>query len=172
MVRVILFALLLVGTVQAAVTNVYWRVDLNQGTSIVAYGQGATEQAAWEDCFRLQSITRAMTAAETRKLAVVAVTTSVVRWCKNPMRFASVTPDPTGQVTLTWTHEPNFSVEGFRIVHGTDPNALTSAVQIDSASARTHTLSGLPPGTRYFALRAFGGGVESGLSNVLSKVVP
>lgn len=79
---------------EAAVTNIYWRVDLNQGTSIIAYGQGATEQAAWEDCFRLQGITRAMTAAETRKLAVSAVTRDTVRWCKNPMRYATVSPDP------------------------------------------------------------------------------
>lgn len=163
--------LIVAGVASSAVTNVYWRVDLNQGTSIIAYGQGATEQAAWEDCYRLQAITRAMTAVETRKIAVSAVTTSAVRWCKNPMRFATVSPDPTGQATLTWTHEPNFSVEGFRIVHGTDPNALTSTVQIDNAAVRTHTITGLPPGTRYFALRAFGGGVESELSNVLSKTI-
>lgn len=94
----IVMVLLLVGALwsvaRAAESNVYWRVDLNQGTSIIAYGQGSTEDAAWQDCFRLRLITRAMTVAETRKSAVSAITSPAVRWCKNPMQLATVTPDP------------------------------------------------------------------------------
>lgn len=90
----------------ASVTNVYWRVDLNQGTSVIAYGQGTTEQAAWDDCSRLRAITRAMTATETRRAAVAAVTTSAVRWCKNPMQYGTVSPDaaptPVNCVVSAW----------------------------------------------------------------------
>lgn len=86
--------LIVAGIAQAAESNVYWRVDLNQGTSIIAYGQGATEEAAWADCRRIRAITRAMTAADTRKGNVSAVTTQANRWCKNPMQLATVRPDP------------------------------------------------------------------------------
>ena len=79
---------------EAAIANVYWRVDLHQGSGIIAYAQGSTEQGAWDDCFRMQAITWAMTAAETRKASVGAVTTTVVRWCQNPRRYANVSPDP------------------------------------------------------------------------------
>lgn len=172
MCKVMFVALLLVGTAQAAVTNVYWRVDLNQGTSIIAYGQGATEQAAWEDCFRLQAITRAMTATETRKIAVSAVTTSVVRWCKNPMRYATVTPDPVGQATLSWSHVTPPAVSGFRIMHGADQSALTNTIQIANPAVRTYTISSLTPGSRCFAVKAYDStDVESLLSNVVCKVI-
>lgn len=171
--------LLIAGVSQAAVSNVYWRVDLNQGTSIVAYGQGATEQAAWEDCYRLQAITRAMTAAETRKAAVSPVTTSVVRWCKNPMRYVTVTPDPVRQATLSWTPPTQntdgtalTNLAGYRVSHGTSPTALTPTIQIANAGASSYTVSNLAPGTYYFAVRAYtSGGTESDLSNVVQKVV-
>lgn len=107
--------LLISGLSKAAVTNVYWRVDLNQGTSVIAYGQGSTEQAAWDDCFRLRAITRAMTATETRKSAVAAVTTSAMRWCKNPMQFGTVSPDavptPINCVVSAWSpwSDPSWS---------------------------------------------------------------
>lgn len=157
---------------KGATENVYWRVDLNQGTTIIAYGQGATEQAAWDDCFRLQATARAMTAAETRKLAVAAITSSAVRWCKNPIRYATVKPDAAGQVTLRWEHVTTPGVAGFRIVHGTSPGALVQTVQIPNPAIRTYTLPGLPTGQRYFAVKAYDStGVESDLSNIDSKVV-
>jgi hypothetical protein len=86
--------LLIGGVALSAESNVYWRVDLHQGAYIIAYGQGTTEQAAWDDCFRLKAITRAMTAVETRRNAVAAITMSAVRWCQNPKRYATVSPDP------------------------------------------------------------------------------
>lgn len=86
--------LLVAGIAETEEVNVYWRVDLNQGSSVIAYGIGQTEQEAKQDCRRLRAITRAMTAAETRKGAVAAVTTVANRWCKNPMEIATVRPDP------------------------------------------------------------------------------
>lgn len=165
--------MLVVGTAQAAVTNVYWRVDLNQGTSIIAYGQGATEADAWADCFRLQAITRAMTAAETRKLAVAAVTGPTVRWCKNPMRYATVTPDPpAGTANLSWQHTTPPAIAGFRIVHGTDQAALINTVQVANPALRAYTVTNLPAGNRCFAVKAYDAtDVESLLSVVRCKVI-
>jgi hypothetical protein len=160
------------GLARAAVTNVYWRVDLNQGSSIIAYGQGATEADAWADCFRLQAITRAMSSAETRKLAVSAVTGPTVRWCKNPMRYAMVSPDPVGQATLSWSHVTPPAIAGFRIVHGADQSALTNTIQIANPALRTYTINSLTPGGRCFAVKAYDASdVESVLSNVVCKVI-
>jgi hypothetical protein len=167
--------LLLAAASQAAVSNTYWRVDLHQGSYIIAHGQGATEQAAWDDCFRLQAITRAMTAAETRRNAVAAITTSAVRWCQNPKRYATVTPDPTtpaGAATLNWQHTTPPEIAGFRIVHGADPTALVSSIQIANPALRAYTVTNLPAGNRCFALKAYDlTDVESLLSNVVCKVV-
>lgn len=174
------------GVARATVSNVYWRTDLNQGASIIAYGIGPTEADAWDDCFRLQVITRAMTAAETRKASVAAVTTIATRWCKNPMRFATITPDatapsaPAGMATLKWT-PPTQNVDGtaltdlvgYRIHYGTSPDALVSTIQIANAGASGYVLSNLAPGTYYFGVRAYtSDGAESRLSNVLSKTIP
>lgn len=172
---VILLMLFLAVPASAAVTNVYWRVDLNQGTSIIAYGQGATEADAWTDCFRLQAITRAMTVAETRKLAVAAVIGPTVRWCKNPMRFATVTPDPpvvTGTAALSWQHATPPAIAGFRIVYGADPAALPNTIQIANPALRAYTVTNLPAGNRCFAVKAYDAtDRESLLSNVICKVV-
>lgn len=186
--KVMLFALLLVGTAQAAVTNVYWRLDLHQGSSIIAYGQGATEQSAWEDCFRLKAITRAMTAAETRRNAVAAITTPVVRWCQNPKRYATVTPDPTtpplaaGTATLNWSHD-GLNLDGFRVVYGTRADQLVNSVQLSRSdrSCRSNAqgvsidcqrvFQNLPAATYYFAVIAYGGGNDSSLSTTIPKVV-
>ena len=162
------------GLAQADATNVYWRVDLNQGTSIIAYGQGATEADAWADCFRLQAITRAMTAAETRKAVVAAIAGSVVRWCKNPMRYATLSPDPAtaGTATLSWQHATPPAIAGFRIVHGVDPAALVSTIQIANPALRNYTVTNLPAGNRCFAVKAYDQtDTESLLSEVRCKVV-
>jgi fibronectin type III domain protein len=170
------------GVAQATVSNVYWRVDLNQSTSVIAYGIGPTEADAWTDCYRLQAITRAMTAAETRKAAVAAITTSAVRWCKNPMRYATVSPDqgiPPGTATLKWTAPTQntdgtslTNLAGYRIHYGASPDALTYALQVANPGLSSYTLSNLAPGTYFFAVRAYtSDGTESKPSNVLSKVI-
>lgn len=170
------------GIASSAESGVYWRADLHQGTSIIAYGQGATEADAWADCVRLQSITRAMTAAETRRAAVAAVTTSTVRWCSNVRRYSTVTPDPTptvGSATLSWTPPTKNTdgstladLAGYRISYGTSSTALTSTIQVANPGLSRYTVSSLAPGTYFFAVRAYtGGGTESVNSAVASKVV-
>ncbi len=161
---------------EAALANTYWRVDLHQGTGIIAYGQGSTSQAAWDDCVKLQALTRAMSATETRKAAVAAITTSVVRWCQNPRVYATVSKDPvpvSGTAALFWQHTTPPAIAGFRIVHGTDPAALVSTIQLPDATLRTYVVTNLPAGPRYFAMKAYDStGVESPLSQVVSKVIP
>jgi hypothetical protein len=86
--------LLIAGVVKAAESNIYWRADLHQGSYIIAYGEGSSAEAALQDCYRLAGITRAMTAVDTRKGTVSAVTTQAVRWCNNERRYSTVRPDP------------------------------------------------------------------------------
>jgi hypothetical protein len=153
---------------EAAIANVYWRVDLHQGSSIIAYGQGSTELAAWDDCFRLQGTTKAMTAAETRRAAVSAVTTTVVRWCQNPRRYANVSPDPVTPTptptptpspgTISWK-PPTTNDDGstltdlawYLVHYGTTPEAQVNTVRVMPSSAPTYQL---PRGTWYCSVRA------------------
>lgn len=89
-----------------------------------------------------------------------------------------IPPPDAGQATLTWTPPTRntdgtalTNLAGYRIVHGLSPGELTQTVQV-GASVSRHTLSGLPAGTRHFAVKAFNStGVESALSNVQSKVI-
>lgn len=172
--------LMVAAITMSAESNIYWRADLHQGTSIIAYGQGATEEAALQDCHRLQAITRSMTAAETRKSSVAAVTTSAVRWCNNVRRYSTVTPNPVvSEASLSWTPPTQntdgsalTNLAGYRISYGASATAMTQTVQIASAGASSYTISNLAPGTYYFAVRAYNSaGTESANSNVGSKVV-
>jgi hypothetical protein len=168
-----------VAVAMSAESNVYWRADLHQGTSIIAYGQGDTAAAALQDCYRLQAITRAMTAAETRKGAVAAVTTQAVRWCNNERRYSTVKPDPIREAALSWMPptqnvdgSPLTNLAGYRISYGTSATALTQTIQVASPSATSYVVSNLAPGTWYFAIRSYtSGGTESAQSNIASKSV-
>lgn len=178
--------LLVAGLVMAAESNVYWRADLHQGSSIIAYGQGDTAQAALADCSRLQAITRAMTAEETRKAAVAAVTTQAVRWCNNERRYSTIKPDPVvvpppvRQAVLSWippTQNNDGSaltaLAGYRINYGTSPTALTQTIQVANPGATSYALTDLAPGTYYFSVKSYNAeGTESVAgSNVISKTV-
>lgn len=174
--------LAIAGIALSAESNVYWRADLHQGSSIIAYGQGATADAALQDCYRLQATTRAMTAAETRRNAVAAVSANTVRWCNNVRRYSTVAPDPVTPVrtaVLSWTPPTRNTdgstlnnLAGYRIAYGTSATALAQTIQIANPSATTYTVPNLAPGTYHFAVRAYtADGAESVDSNVVSNVV-
>lgn len=81
---------------------------------------------------------------------------------------------PPRQAVLSWTYAPiaGFTpAEGFRIVYGTSPDALASVIQLSSPTARGYTIQNLAPGTYYFAVKSYGGGNESVLSNIISKSI-
>lgn len=90
----------------------------------------------------------------------------------------TVSDQTTGNAKLAWTPPTQNSdgsvitnLAGFRLYHGVAESNLVTTVQLADPSATTYTFSGLPLGTRYFALRSYNtAGVESVvLSNVASK---
>jgi hypothetical protein len=84
-----------------------------------------------------------------------------------------------GVVSLSWTPPTRntdgtslTNLAGYRIHYGTSPTALISTIQLANAGTSAYTISGLAPGTYYFAVRAYSSsGTESSNSNVGSKVV-
>lgn len=84
--------------------------------------------------------------------------------------IATFRPNAAGTATLSWAHD-GLNVQGFRIVYGTRPDALTSAVQIADPTARSVTLNRLPPVIHYFAAIAYYEGNDSALSNIAAKAI-
>jgi len=84
-----------------------------------------------------------------------------------------------GSATIAWvapTTNTDGSVltnlAGFRILFGTSSTALTNSVVIDDMTRTSATTSALPPGTWFFAVRAFNSNNgESDNSNVATKTV-
>lgn len=94
----------------------------------------------------------------------------VVTWTPSTMPPGSCTPiQPNGTATLNWQHDGR-NVEGFRIVYGTSPTALSQTVQFPDPAIRTVIIP-LQPGTYFFGVKAYQGGNESDVSNVVSKVI-
>lgn len=61
---------------------------------------------------------------------------------------------------------------GYRIHYGNSANDLREWLAIDSAGVNTYVITGLPPGTWYFAVFAVDSlGRSSGISNVASKTI-
>lgn len=92
---------------------------------------------------------------------------------------SSPPPATTGAATISWlpptrnTDGSSLSnLAGYRIVYGTNSSALNQTVQLTNPSLSTYMIENLPRGTHYFALRAYtSGGAESGISQVVSKVI-
>ena len=93
---------------------------------------------------------------------------------------SSAPPPVVGNgVTLSWevptqTEDgQNLSdLAGYRIHYGKDQNALTQAIEVQSAGSNTFVVQQLKPGTYYFAVRAVtANGAESALSNVISRQI-
>lgn len=96
---------------------------------------------------------------------------------------AGAPPPPSGasanSVALSWD-VPTRTIDGatlsdlsgYRIHYGTNANALVRAIELKSSGQNNFTVQNLPAGTYYFAVRAItDSGVESRLSNVISRVV-
>jgi hypothetical protein len=82
-------------------------------------------------------------------------------------------------VTLSWTAPTENSdgttlldLAGFTIVYGPSSTTLHQSVRIENPGLDRYVLDQLPAGTYYFGVKAFSAaGVESSVSNVVSKVV-
>jgi len=86
---------------------------------------------------------------------------------------------PPGSASVTWsvpTHNTDGSVltdlSGYRIFYGTSPSTMIQSVDVSGASTASRTITGLSPGTYYFAVAAINnGGVASDPSNAVSMTV-
>jgi hypothetical protein len=109
-----------------------------------------------------------------------------------PATSASTTPAPpastapaapaspkTGSATLSWTAPtentngtPATDLAGYHIYYGTTEGAWTSTITVLEATETSYVVSGLAPGTYYFAVVAFNtAGDDSPQSNVASKTI-
>ena len=85
----------------------------------------------------------------------------------------------SGSTTVSWVAPTTntdgsalTNLAGFRVYYGTSSTALTSNTLIDDMTRRSATISGLTPGTWYFAVRAFNtSNAESDSSNIATKAV-
>jgi hypothetical protein len=89
-------------------------------------------------------------------------------------------PPPLGTARLEWTKPPTnddgtalTNLAGYRVLFGLGTAALSQQITVPNAAATQYEVTGLAPGTWYFAVRAYAtSGVESVSSNVVSKAVP
>jgi hypothetical protein len=85
----------------------------------------------------------------------------------------------TGSATLSWTPPtentngtPVTDLAGYHIYYGTTEGAWTSTITVLEATETSYVVSGLAPGTYYFAVVAFNtAGDDSPESNVASKTI-
>lgn len=88
-------------------------------------------------------------------------------------------PGAVGSAALSWTPPTNnedgtpiAGLTGYHIYYSTDPSSFDNAVDVAGASSTTYTVSGLAPGTYYFAVAAYNSdGVESSMSNIGNKTI-
>jgi Fibronectin type III domain len=89
-------------------------------------------------------------------------------------------PPPTYSATVSWsvpvlnTDGTSLTdVSGYRVHYGTSPTNLTQSIPISGAAVTSHVVSGLTPGTYYFAVATLNSNqASSARSNVVSKTVP
>jgi hypothetical protein len=85
----------------------------------------------------------------------------------------------TGSATLSWTAPtqntdgtPVTDLAGYHIYYGTSSGTWTSTITVLEANETSYVVSGLSPGTYYFAVVAFNtAGEDSPQSNVGSKTI-
>jgi hypothetical protein len=91
----------------------------------------------------------------------------------------AVTTEPTLTATLSWTPPTQntdgstlTNLTGYWIHYGRSADELTQTVQIPNPGVMRYEVSGLSPGTYFFAVRAYAAsGAPSDPSNVVSKIV-
>lgn len=88
-------------------------------------------------------------------------------------------PQVAGTATLSWTAPTQnqdgstlVDLAGYTIVYGPSSTMLHESIRIQNAGIDRYVVDNLPAGTYYFGVKAFNSvGVESAVSNVVSKVV-
>jgi hypothetical protein len=93
--------------------------------------------------------------------------------------FPSPSPPRTGTAALSWTAPtqntdgtPLTNLAGYHVYFGTDSSNLTQFIDIAGATSVRYVVTGLAPGTYYFAVSAYNElGLEGARSNVVSKTI-
>jgi hypothetical protein len=88
-------------------------------------------------------------------------------------------PPATGSASLSWTEPtqntdgtPISGLAGYHIYYGTSAGAMTTTITVANATQTTYVVTGLAPGTYYFAVVAYNSaGADSPESNVGSKTI-
>jgi hypothetical protein len=76
----------------------------------------------------------------------------------------------SADVKLAWDHSVTPTVTGYKVYYGNATGTYGTPITIGYVT--TYTVTGLPPGTYFFAVTAFDAeGNESGFSNEVSCVV-
>jgi hypothetical protein len=91
----------------------------------------------------------------------------------------TVTTAATGTATLSWAAPtantdgtPVTTLSGYHIYYGSSAGTLTQSVAVSGGTVTTYEITGLAPGTWYFAVAAdAAGGVQSARSNLGSKTI-
>jgi hypothetical protein len=96
-----------------------------------------------------------------------------------PAFSIAVTQAQSRSATLSWTPPTTntdgsslTNLAGYRIVYGTSASVLSQTINVSNPGVTNYVVENLAPGTYYFALKAYTSqGVESSVSNVVSKVI-
>jgi hypothetical protein len=92
---------------------------------------------------------------------------------------AATAPPATGSASLSWTEPsentdgtPIVGLAGYHIYYGTSQGAMTTTITVASATETSYVVTGLAPGTYFFAVVAYNStGADSPQSNVASKTI-
>jgi hypothetical protein len=119
-------------------------------------------------------------------LLLVIITTGLLTACGGGASSSSSdnrdsTSSLVGSASLSWTapstradnsYLPMTELQGYRIYYGTSANDLSMLVDLNDSTITNYSLNDLPAGTYFFSVTAYDlDGLESGLSNVISKDV-
>lgn len=162
----------------------YYAPTVSQGGGPISFSiQG---QPAW-----LSFDTQTGALAGTPAAADVGVSGGIIITAANSVNTVSVGPfsievDPaastgpaTGSATLDWSPptenidgSPLTNLAGYSVHYGTSEASLSQTIDVADASATTYVVSGLTPGTYYFAVSAYNSlGLEGAWSNLASKTL-
>lgn len=111
---------------------------------------------------------------------VWAKTGDSMRWLDtSAITWAAAPAVELGSASLSWV-APTQNVDGsaltdlrgFRILYGTNANALSRVIDVTSPSASSYVVEGLAAATWYFGVKAYTtAGKESAVSNIVSKAI-
>ena len=84
--------------------------------------------------------------------------------------LACSTPAIAADLTLSWDPNSESDLAGYKLYYGTASGIYGTPITLGIET--TYTITGLPPGTYFFALKAFNTqGLESGFSNEVSTTI-